>query len=307
MRADVVTTIVVVVLAAAAGCGDDTELSTDASGQETDAGITAVDGGVGPFVDGCVDVAAHPLFDMTGFVRLIEHSLAAPSVQVRFYDKAPLEQYEVVASAGACTYHRYVPAFCDPACAAGTGCAAGGVCVSWPVKVSAGTVAIEGPETALEVEPGDGAWYVVRGVPDDLFAADDVIRVAAAGAEVDGFAYQVRGVADMATDWDTVVMQDSVDNVVTWTPRGDGAVIELALRTGFHGTPPADIIWCVADEADGQVTVARELVEQFPYSGVLGEFERDSFIRRVSRATRSSTYGPIEVVADSEFRFPISH
>jgi hypothetical protein len=301
-------------LAVGLACGGDDEAAVDAGSEDASSDIDAASGtDAGDDVDGGGPSGAHPLFDISGFVRLIERepsggTPADSSVDVRFMSAPRMEAFNLVESTGACEYYSPVPPVnCDPPCE-GQLCNPQGECVDWPQRLSAGVVTITGLGSTVTATPDDTAWYTVTGAPSgDLFDAGDTIGVSAPGDEIAAFDKTVHGVGDMVTSWTNYDLVDGSANEVTWTSQGDGATVELILQTGWHGNPPTAIIWCTGPDADGAITVPRSMVERFPPAGGIGLFPHPSIIRRVDREWIEASAGHIAIEASSEHTFTVTH
>lgn len=249
-----------------------------------------------------------------GQVLLEEHfqpgSSPWASASVRFVDAPWHPDHALVDEQGDCRYYEALPRVpCVPDCQEGRYCSAAGECLPWPQRVSAGVVMVSGIETPLTATPDEAAWYTVVPEPaGNIFEAGDAITVSAAGAVVQAFAAEVKGVADMVPGWSgELVMKDGEPLVVTWPVQGDGARVEVVIQIGWHGNPPTDVIWCEADEDKGRVEVPAAFVARFPPWGGMGLFQHPSYARRVSRALVETPAGPIEVLASSRTAIFILH
>lgn len=94
-----------------------------------------------------------------------------------------------------------------------------------------------------------------------------------------------------------LIMMTAADTMAVDLQAGDGATVEVALRTGWHGAPPPAMIWCVAPEAGGALVIPQHMVEMFPPAGGIGLFPHRSFARRVHRAVIETDLGPLEISA----------
>lgn len=260
----------------------------------------------------------HPLFGITGGVLMSKRTMpsgqAGPSsIGIRFNDQLPIPRHILEKEAGGCQYWSFNPLtpVCNPECDPDLEwCGEGNVCHFWPAKLSAGEVTIEGLSLPVSVNPnGAGSYASPMGLPGALFEANAAITVTAKGGpDLAGFQGQTSGVGEfLIASGNTYQMEDGKDNVFSWTPVGDGSTVELEIRTGWHGDPPTDIIWCVGPEADGQVVVPQALIEMFPPAGGDPVMQHPSSIRKISRTIVDGDYGPIEISALNEVTFYVTH
>jgi hypothetical protein len=258
----------------------------------------------------------HPLFDITGIVRLTESwAPGGPqggSADVRFMTGTYGREHQLWATQGQCEFWEAItPVPCTPECEQTQFCDPQGKCQPYPQRVPAGAVTLTGLAGGPYIlNPDDSAWYSSPDLPADLFTPGQPIGVSAAGdaSGIGAFQVELAAVADMQADVEgALTLVDGQPFVLTWPPKGDGAKVELQLQIGWHGKPPEAIIYCALDEAQGQVVVPQEFVERFPPFGGMGLFQHPSYLRRVSRQVVEGVHGPIEVVAQSVISFGVIH
>lgn len=258
----------------------------------------------------------YPNSEFTGSILIREDydsdgELATSDVVVRLRDSAAPPTEMLLDEQGACQYYlaSLSPA-CDPLCPPDQFCASEDECRPWPQRVSAGVITFSGLSVEAQATPDETAWYSVTGVEagPDLFDSNSQITVSAEGADIPAFEVQMEGVGEMVTDFgDGLTLEDGSPAVVSWDVLGDGATIELGINTGWHGAPPAAIIWCTFPESAGSIVIPQALVEAFPPAGGMGLFPWPSFVRRVKRKVVKTPYGPVEVTAVSEKSFQAIH
>ena len=305
-------TATVVLAVASLGCQD----GTSGAGSTPDTGAPPSDPG-GPADTPVQDTAApdtdaggtpdvDPFYGAGSMVQILEMVSSQGTtggIGAEFMDAERPSSEKLVATEGPCRYYQAAPnGFCDPGCGSSDYCGPDNACHPWPQRVSAGKIAIDGLTMPMTLTPDPSAWYALDGAaPSDLFAPGAAIHVTAAGAAVPAFTADVHGVADMTlTTGDTVALHAGQTTEVAWPVAKDGARVELVLQLGWHGAPPADIIWCDVDEADGHVTIPVAFADKFPKVPEIGLFQHPSMIRRVSRAFVNGPSGPIEVRVASE-------
>jgi hypothetical protein len=253
----------------------------------------------------------HPWFDRSGHVELQETPSAGSQVSAFFWTAPDPVQHGLAASEGACELWLRVPeGTCDTPCDPWTQyCGIDDACHPMKERTHAGTIQVTGLTAPLKLVPDASGWYTTDPVdpPANLFAAGASIVVKAQGGDVPAFEAAVHGVGDMTTTVQHLDLEDGKDAVVPFTPRGDGATVELALVAGWHGAPPTGILWCSVADADGKVVVPKALVEGFPPIGEIGLFQHPSLLRRVSRAWVDDPSGPIEVLVASQAGLSVTH
>jgi hypothetical protein len=260
----------------------------------------------------------HPLFDFIGTIDLLENAehdgtFTGSQPSVRISDGPAKISHFLADAHGHCEFYQsyLVPPPCVPECdPIQEWCHADGTCRTWPQRVSAGEISFSGLLTPLTATPDETAWYLMTppGFGADLFAPDATIGITAAGDEIPGFALQLSGVADLDVAWmGSLQLEDGQDNTLSWSPANDDSTMEVIIQTGWHGAPPTAIIWCTADDADGQLVVSQKLVEMFPQVPEIGLFQHPSTIRRVRRVVQETDFGPLAATAISQVTFQVLH
>jgi len=257
-----------------------------------------------------------PLYDFAGKVLMAElyepdGKLMSSGIDVLFQSGALPPTSTLMHEESSCQFLIAAAEMkCDPVCDTYTQyCGPDKKCHDHPHRVSAGEVSIEGTVEPFSATPGDSAWYVVTPNPSgNLFEQGKMITVKAAGADISAFDVSLPGPGAMEVKWNQpLVLKNGSDNVVTWVPQGDGTTVELAILTGWHGSPPVATIWCTAPDSDGQIVIPQKMIEGYPPAGGIGLFQWLSFIRRVQREVVETPFGPVEVTASGEYWFSIEH
>lgn len=284
---------------------------------------TLMDGKIAEVTEDAVDEVVdpppeyHPLFDFASFIEVTEFvlpggQLEKVSASVRLMDGPPKVNQGLLKAIGSCEYFSvFAVPQCKPACDDEEEfCGVDLECHPFHQRVSAGEVEFKGLSLELTAVPDDTAAYSIPGgfPTQDLFGPDSEIKVSAKGDEAPGFDVELGGVGDMVAGFGgTYTLEDGHDNEITWVPQDDGATVEVAIRTGWHGKPAISIIWCTAPDAAGKITIPQELVEMFPPTGDVGLWPWPSFIRRVKRKVIENPFGLVEVRVASEDVFGVVH
>ncbi len=284
-------------------------LPTDLGTDQTKPDADAVDVGAEVITP---PLSYHPLFDYVGTVDLLENTLedgtfthSQPAIVL--YDSRAGFPYVLVEETGDCQYYRAV-AECTPPCVNST-CQADGSCYPFPIRISAGTITFSGLAVELVASPTPSKYYLTApaGYTEDLFAADAEIQVSCSGDDISAFDAALSGVADLAVPWQSPYsLTNGEDNLVEWTPSGSGTV-ELAFNAGWHGTGPAEIVWCTAPDAQGKIVVPQSMVESYITVAAVSETDPPSFIRRVNRVLQATQFGPLAISATSRVPFFLLH
>ena len=263
-------------LALIAGCGASTA-GTDGGG--------AGDGGRG---DGAIADAGgdappdEPVFDdglRAGVVQVLEaegvgHAygiaqaayLEAPT-RMRFVHYAQIvvvhAQVETMRE-GACRLLEHQPPFCT---ACDGVCVAPEVCEPYPTYASAGTLDFTGLSVPLSMAP-EQYWYTSQSaVPEEAFADDAAVAVAASGADIPAHALALTAVPRLVTTLgaEPLPLIDGEDLTIQWTSAEVGARVRLLLNANNigHGNPSEAVIECEGPDR-GVLTVPRALIEAFP-------------------------------------------
>jgi hypothetical protein len=198
--------------------------------------------------------------------------------------------YEVFRQEGDCVMYVPTSAACNPVCNYDEYCDQSDQCVKAPSRISAGKLTLTFGATKIEVEPtGDGLdayWYYVEGVAASLIHSGNTI-ISEADGQVGGFeAFEVTTTGVDATAFSSdsdsgLALEDGRDNVVTWAvpdKNTAGLYVDLVLNTGWHGSPPASVLYCRKEATAGSLTIPQAMVEALPVIGCMGLFQHGSHI-----------------------------
>jgi hypothetical protein len=182
---------------------------------------------------------------------------------------------------------------------------------------SAGTLTVSGllaaPTLVWDMYTG---YYPDGALPGDLFAAGDAVEAAAPGDAFPGFDLSAAGVATMESETitaDPLVLSDSADLVVHWTPGDDPEArvwLSISTTNQAHGLPPDAILEC--DIADvGELVVPKELVAAMPdfrTEGVCVAVDcPPSLLARYRRGAATGSAGEVDLVVESTIEFYAQH
>lgn len=257
----------------------------------------------------------HPMFDFVGEVVLEKLFYAGGErgsyISAIFRDSIGARAHYLNETIGDCElwYAIGLPE-CEDPCDTDQYCDFDGECRDYYERIGAGNVKIEGLAETWTLAPDESYWYnSPPALPGELFKVGDQIVVSADGDAVPAFEVSINGTGDMTADWLTgqVEMIDGQDIVLNWDVKNDGATVELAFQSGWHGAPPTAIIYCSAPESQGSFTVDSYLIENFPPMGGIGLFPHESWIRRVNREVLDAPAGPVAVEARANSNFSFTH
>ena len=221
---------------------------------------------------------------------------------------------------GDCRLFEYDPPFCDPFCDFQFYCAEGNVCQPYPTFMSAGTITVSGLKTALVAQPSACGFCVGEQyqppalLPADLFDDGDPVSAVAAGAAFPAFTVEAAGVTPLEATFTAgkIVIQDDVDETVSWTAAGGDARVRLTINANNfgHGAPYEAIIIC--DTADtGQVVVPGAMITAFPPAVAAdacgGSDCPPSRLMRYRRGVVETSAGKVELIVGSEILFGVDH
>lgn len=261
----------------------------------------------------------HPLFDFVGTIELVEQtqedgSFSHSQPRVFLADEVYPISHFLVEEGGDCQFYQalLLPPACTPECEPFTQwCHPEGDCRNWGQRHSAGPVTFDGLLVDLVATPDDTAFYSFGTSVGDvkLFEADSNISISAPGDELPPFAIKLDGLSSLAVKWvDNLELVDGADNLVEWVPSDSEATVEMAIQTGWHGSPSIATIWCSAPDSQGHFTIPQHMVEMYPpEDGGLGLEQYLSFIRRVDRKMLVTQFGPVQVFTGSQYTFHIRH
>lgn len=159
-----------------------------------------------------------------------------------------------------------------------------GQCAPLPAHFDVGTVTIEGLKTPVAMQPDDLDRYIRKDLPDpnDLFDAGDVITATTSGGGLPPLTFQARGVAPLEIADPIVQSLPGQAATLRWTPADPQSRIQVYLAAGSHDPNPlGGAILCDVPDGDGQVEIARELLDKLYYLSCNG-----GWLMKCSRITR---------------------
>ena len=292
-------------LGAVACGGDDAAATVDAS---TDAALDPDGGAAGPGL---------------GTLRVVEGRWISPddgaiSPYSRFdgwyFDGPQVAWHREIARSGACTLRTFTRAFCDPTCALGTVCVDTDVCQAPPDFQSAGRLTVTGLAVPVTLDSTTGYYQYTDQLPDELFADGATVTATLNNTTIPTHTLTTHSVPPLIAAIGTYrTLTPGQDHTITWTPAGGDARVRLTFNTnnGGHGAPYYGIIECDVPDADGQVTVAASLIDQFPevtpWLVCAGSDCPPSILSRYQRATAVTSAGTAELIVSSQLEFGIDH
>lgn len=173
---------------------------------------------------------------------------------------------------------------CAPQCAFDQICD-GGVCVTWPVSASAGTLRIEGNGENESIAYADGYQRYVQRV---LFPAGTEITASAPGAAAfAGFSLSARMPSPLELlGTEQLVLAAGTPLRVRWTPADDDARVRVVMGADLgHGRHRSVVVECDVADSDAGVTIPQAMVDELadPANWSCGDcFGHD--VRRYRRA-----------------------
>jgi hypothetical protein len=183
----------------------------------------------------------------------------------------PLE----VSTVGDCRITKKNNPFCEPMCTGGTVCdnnggqSEVGRCVNEPLRQNLGNVFVDGLSQPIVMKPDVNNSYSDDSLPYPGFEPGSEIKLAAIGADIEGFVLYGRGVEPLLvpnSDWQLIPHQELTIN---WTPgTAQYATISAAINIDQHGTSSASIR-CEAPDTDTLV-VPQELIDELYSLGTSG-------------------------------------
>ncbi len=207
---------------------------------------------------------------------------------------------------GVCTLFGPPDLFCDPACMVlGETCGESGVCVTAPVKKSAGLVTVVGLSAPVEVAPNEITLDYSATIDDPYPGFDEGanITLEAAGGEVAPFTLNARGVSAIETSDTEVSVERESPVTLTWTPSDTpSAHIYVELIVDYHGASTDG--WIVCDAPDsGALTIPAGLVTDLIDLGLSG-FPRVDISRRSADSIDLAS-GCVELIVHSKITLPV--
>ena len=241
------------------------------------------------------------------------HLWFPPVVFGSIWGDAPPSWHTEVARDGACRVLAYETGFC-------AGCS--GVCLApdecrpWPDYLSAGSITVSGlagGDVVLEPE-FDRRYQTWGGLAEPLFAADDLVSVAAAGDQVGAFSVSARGVARLTVpaldQAGEALLADGADIELTWPEPVAGSRVHLLAHSGgaLHGTPPEQILECDSDDT-GSLVLTAAILEALPAfgSGCVKMHDCAKLgIMRYARAVAATDRGELLLTVGSGINYPLT-
>jgi len=213
------------------------------------------------------------------------------------------------AKTGKCAIYIAENAACNPACDFDEYCSKDSKCVKSPAMVGAGAITISANGQSLFLSF------------DEYFGYFSENNIAGMNSEPD-ITVQVDG--DMVEKFTTVIptpplvllnisnfeiaLHDDEDTVITWEQSGnDGEIIYIVLNFGWHGAPPEAVILCAAPDADGSLTISKEISKLAPLNGGAGLEPHGSYAMRINRSVVNSNYGKILIRSGFNFYVNVRH
>lgn len=235
-------------------------------------------------------------------------------IQARFGD-APLPRFLTEAdTAGACTLWVREPTQCMPECEGF--CVGDFMCRPFPRNAGAGDLTVTGTTRPLTLRDLSDYYELQGEYPTDLFAPGASITLRAAGGDVPAFTLVETAPAPLVGGpaADELDLNGDGDVRVTWTPADPGGRVRLVLNansSGGHGSPYAAVIQCEVDDAVGEITVARALLDAFPetfrWEICAGRDCPLSELTRYRRATATAGDGVVGLTLAAKRSFFILH
>jgi hypothetical protein len=204
---------------------------------------------------------------------------------------APGGVYREVAAEGSCQLLGPRDLFCATTCASGTTCAGDDMCVTTPMKQSAGKITLTGLDTPLEVMANGitGSYSATILDPYPAFEAGAAIALSAAGDVFAPFELHGWGVPPLVTTLSTINVASGSAVPLTWETAGantDQSVIFISFSVNVHGAVTGWIECTVPDT--GSFDIPATLVSDLIELGLSG-FPRMTMTRRSADSTDLST------------------
>ena len=176
---------------------------------------------------------------------------------------------EQTQASGACTLYEFPGSQCPTPC---DGVCVGTTCHPWPTYSAVGPITLTGLTRPVTLEPSsNGVYYYQDAALVDVFSPGASVTASAAGAgAIPAFSTSARGVdaIDLPLNAEgQIVLVDGEDEVLRWTPTGDGSEVRVTINSttyGGHGQPLEAIIQCQAPDAAGELTIPAAKVAALP-------------------------------------------
>ncbi len=211
---------------------------------------------------------------------------------------------EEIESSGGCDLLGPRVPFCEEPCGSDAVCVEDGECQPYPSAVNAGTVWVEGLETAggesaLIMELVDDAYRIVAGSRPLFppFSEGDLVTFSVGGSTTaPSFTMTARAIAPLRAPDTAGPMEDGEPMTLTWTPpeHEDIAHVLIVVNISQHGGTRG-LVWCeVADT--GSFEIPAMLLDGLKALGISG-FPK-AMLTRISTGT-TDPRGPVTLVVRS--------
>ncbi len=198
---------------------------------------------------------------------------------------------------GTCRLLRPPALFCEPACAPGQACTPSGGCITYPAKVSIGTVTITGLSAPVEMKAvaPTQIYYFAGDLPHPGFGAGDPIGLSVAGPE--SVALSATGVAALVATTASMPMVRDQPGVLKWVapPAASAARMLIELNIANHGGTPGRVE-CLTDD-DGEFEIPAQHINALLDLGYSG-FPSVTLSRHTADAAQMAT-GCFDLVVES--------
>jgi hypothetical protein len=204
---------------------------------------------------------------------------------------------------GNCAFYAPEPSFCDPACEPDEVCTVGGVCRFWPGVIPIGHLTVTGTTPTLELDPQPGfSYYTMESYPN-LFRPGDEITLTASGADdIGAFSVSTIGAPQLSGDWQDLTAVRDEAFTITWNTQPTsppGTEVTVHMDSDHHGIQA--YVECIADDADGSVTVTPAVVNMLIEAGEtgIGTYIENAYITRLSTGTTETSNGCVAFASES--------
>ena len=207
-------------------------------------------------------------------------SQGQPTVQGKVYDgDLPSSVlWQEAATSGACTLLIPQVPFCDPGCGSNAACVSDNVCKAFPKSVGVGKVTVTGMKTTagattFDMNPVLNGYQPPAGTSLEYipFAEGDPVSISAAGDTAFGaFSVNVKAIARLDLQNDSIVLEDGKPIHILWAPAGKdvGSRVEVYVDISHHGGSKGKIECETAD--NGSLDIDASLVDALKALGMSG-------------------------------------
>lgn len=200
-------------------------------------------------------LGACPLADKVGYFA-IEDKPSSSSIAGKVEDVVhPMENLELVETAGNCRLYQRPSLFCEELCQSGTTCGPDGTCIPSPHSLSAGTVTVTGLVESVTMEPNAAVYYEAN-IPAEPFVVGAPIRLVAEGDVTAGFTLEGYGVTPLVLPPQTWTISRTQDLTITWEAAQGEGTIRAKLCIDEHGLAPVTLHCDFEDTGSGTVPAA---------------------------------------------------